>query len=319
MSAISPSEQALYDGASQVINTATGMALQSRNIKKQVKAQGKIMAMQAKQQRELSEYQQQQQLEMWKATNYQPQVEELKKAGLSPALIYGMKGGGGVTTGAGLPSAPSGGGIDISMPNIPTYGLQMAQQKAQIELTQAQTENIKANTTKTGGVDTEAVKTGIEQMKQQTNNAKAQEYLTKAQTYAQEFTNLLKDETRTMALEEIKQNLKMITINVKKAEAEEKVLRKSANSQIEIYKQQALEAGWKTILTKSQIRKTNQEIMNLSKDFSNKIQQNMRDWDKMSQTDQEISIKKILAQVEEQKLNINPKDVIQLIHIITDL
>lgn len=38
--------------------------------------------------------------EMWLKTNYPAQVEQLKAAGLNPGLMYGMSGGGGVTTGS---------------------------------------------------------------------------------------------------------------------------------------------------------------------------------------------------------------------------
>ena len=38
-------------------------------------------------------------LDMWNKTNYEAQMAHLKNAGLNPGLIYGMKGGGGVTTG----------------------------------------------------------------------------------------------------------------------------------------------------------------------------------------------------------------------------
>ena len=38
-------------------------------------------------------------LDMWNKTNYGAQMKHLQAAGLNPGLIYGMKGGGGVTTG----------------------------------------------------------------------------------------------------------------------------------------------------------------------------------------------------------------------------
>ena len=39
--------------------------------------------------------------EMWEKTNYDAQVEQMKKAGLSPALMYGQAGaGGGTVSGA---------------------------------------------------------------------------------------------------------------------------------------------------------------------------------------------------------------------------
>ena len=52
---------------------------------------------------------------MWRDTNYAAQKEEMKKAGLSPGMMYGMGGTGGATTGdpgasVGANAAPKGGG-----------------------------------------------------------------------------------------------------------------------------------------------------------------------------------------------------------------
>lgn len=110
--------------------------------------------------REMIDYQKMKELEMWKATNYQAQMEELKKAGLNPGLLYGMSGGGGTTTGS------SGGGNSAATPQ--QGGIMGMQLGTQAALLAAQTENIKADTekkkvetTKTAGIDTEQVKTGI--------------------------------------------------------------------------------------------------------------------------------------------------------------
>lgn len=138
--------------SNQAIQSAQGMALQSRGISKQVKGQKQIMKEQAKYAKQLSDYQQAQQLETWKATSYPAQMEQIKKAGLNAGLMYGMGGGGGVTTGAPMQTGVSGGNIDAS---IPTFGLMAQQQQSQIELTKAQTANINADTAKKTGVDTE--------------------------------------------------------------------------------------------------------------------------------------------------------------------
>ena len=55
------------------------------------------------------------QMDMWNATNYPAQVEQLNKAGLNPALEYGMKGGGGVTTGSPTTGVQGGAAGNIGM------------------------------------------------------------------------------------------------------------------------------------------------------------------------------------------------------------
>ena len=117
---------------------------------RQMKNQRKLMAEQLEIDKLKMEEQRRIQLQMWKDTNYAAQVEEIKKAGLSIGLMYGKGAAGGTTTGAGAtgvnaPSAPTGMGL--------LGGSQLAVQMANIELTKAQTENVKADTERKLGVD----------------------------------------------------------------------------------------------------------------------------------------------------------------------
>ena len=79
-------------------------------------------------------------MEMWKNTSYAAQKEQMQKAGLNPALLYGMSGGGGQTTGgSGVAVGGNGMGIDIQ------GGLKGAMELA---LLKAQKDNIEADTKK---------------------------------------------------------------------------------------------------------------------------------------------------------------------------
>ena len=107
-------------------------------------------------------YQMNKQLEMWENTNYSAQVEQLKKAGLNPALLYGKGGGMGATTGsasAGNMQSHAGSDTDrmgITLQRV-TQGMNMAllaSQKANID---ADTKVKEAQAVKTSGVDTENV------------------------------------------------------------------------------------------------------------------------------------------------------------------
>ena len=89
-------------------------------------------------QKRMMQYANELQYDMWEKTNYPAQVEQLKKAGLNPGLLYGMSGGGATTTGstsAGSASqAPAGGGEMEAMAGM---GLQLGMQKAQIKVMEA--------------------------------------------------------------------------------------------------------------------------------------------------------------------------------------
>lgn len=145
-----------------VVGTGMGLALQGHNDRRQLEQNDRLLAQQQGYQRSLFDYQQQKQYEMWLKTNYGAQVEQLKKAGLNPGLMYGMGGGGGTTVGAGAPSAPNAdapkGGHEIQ--DMTGMGLQLATQAAQIKLLEAQANktNIEAENIGEGGVNRENIK-----------------------------------------------------------------------------------------------------------------------------------------------------------------
>lgn len=94
---------------SGIIGTGMGMLdeaiMGNSRRKKQVEQQKKLTDINVQAQEGLMDKAQQQQLEMWDATNYSAQMEQLSKAGLNPALIYAGGGGQGTTGSIG------GGGI----------------------------------------------------------------------------------------------------------------------------------------------------------------------------------------------------------------
>ena len=101
--------------------------------------------------------QKQMDLQMWKDTNYSTQVEEMEKAGINPALLYGKGGGGGTTVGnsggnVSSASAPQGGGEIMGMM---MQKAQLELMKAQTQATEAQANKANVEAAKTAGVDTD--------------------------------------------------------------------------------------------------------------------------------------------------------------------
>ncbi|AXH75642.1 MAG: DNA pilot protein [Microviridae sp.] len=131
--------------ASQAVGGILGLALGGINDRRQLKQQSKLQAMQIQGQKEMTDYNTGKQLEMWEKTGYGAQKDQMMRAGLNPALLYGTSGGGGQTANitAGNVSgadAPKGGGEAISGMGM---GLQTL---AQLQLLKAQKENIEADT-----------------------------------------------------------------------------------------------------------------------------------------------------------------------------
>lgn len=151
-------EPAAAQAASGTVDSILGMVLGGFNDRRQVKQQRRLNEVG----KELTEWQMKKQLEMWEKTGYVGQKEQMKRAGINPALMYGMGGGGGMTanieTGTGGAAAAGGGEFAVAS----GMGIQRALLQAQKENIEADTEKKKVEAEKAGGVDTENVKADTE-------------------------------------------------------------------------------------------------------------------------------------------------------------
>lgn len=123
-----------------------GEALYGQHVaKQQFDRQKELMNIQMMNQKELNRQGQQFQMDMWEKTNYKEQMKQMRMAGLNPALLYGKGGGGGATTGSqGGGSAASGSASMAPMMDLST--LNIARQKAEIDLINANRENVVTKT-----------------------------------------------------------------------------------------------------------------------------------------------------------------------------
>lgn len=123
-----------------------------------------MMQYQANIQKDLMKYQNAMALDMWNKTNYEAQRRHMEKAGLNVGLMYGKGGGGGATTGAGMPSGPSApaGQQGMALQGIQT-AMNLKMMDAEIKLKEAQARNLDSNSDTTN----QSRETLIENMKQQ--------------------------------------------------------------------------------------------------------------------------------------------------------
>lgn len=129
----------------QLGGAALGIEMEKGQNRRQIRQQEKLQELQIKGNKEMTDYQKMKELEMWKATSYPAQMAMMKEAGINPALMYGMSGGGGTTVGgggAGVSGAAASGSSGQGMTGA-GMGLMM---NAQVELLKAQKENIEADT-----------------------------------------------------------------------------------------------------------------------------------------------------------------------------
>jgi len=114
---------------------------------KQRRDQERLMGIQQQNQQQLNRQGHQLQMDMWNKTNYQAQLKHMKKAGLNPALMYGMGGGGGTTAGSQGGGSASGGNA-VQMHPMDMANLALV--KAQKDKNEAETRNIDKGTERTG-------------------------------------------------------------------------------------------------------------------------------------------------------------------------
>lgn len=264
------------EAAGQVIGTGMGLALEKHNDKRQLKQQEKLQNLQIKGSKEMTDYQKQKELQMWKDTNYNAQVAEMKKAGLSPGLIYGMSGGGGITTGGGVATvsggeAPRGGGETIAGAAM---GLQLAQAQAQIELAKSQANLNNVEATKRGGVDTKLAESQILKNSAEIQNTEARTEYTRIDTELKKIDLAFSEETfedRASAINwgsknaaeqyQIAVNTKQITgAQAKVAETEVLLKLVGAHLQNILTEAQTTNVGQQTAESKSKIQLNDQQI-----------------------------------------------------------
>ena len=144
--------------------------------------------------------------DLWDYTNYENQKQHIKNAGLNPALIYGMGGGGGVSAngaqGQGV-TQPTDRSVEMGLKQQ-GLGLQLASIASQVELNKSQAEKNKAEADKIAGVDTDVQKATMENIIAQTSNEKIKKGLIYADT---RFKDAMEEITRSK-IDEVGWNIK---------------------------------------------------------------------------------------------------------------
>lgn len=277
------------NSAQQVQNTMLGLMMEGHNDKRQLKQQSKLQQLQIAGSKELTDYNYAKQLQMWKDTNFGAQLAEMKKAGLSPGLMYGGSGGGGATTGGGGGSvagaqAPSGGGEVMAMM------LNMQQQKAQIELMKAQTNKTNVEAGKIGGVDIQLAQTQIADLTQGIENKKAQKMLTDVQTHFQQLENTYKTETLQAAIAKTKfeTDIALQTLNILKNDAI--ISEETWSVKVDMIQTQAAQMVLQNGLLESNVQVNEAQIQEIMQRIKTQVKQLEQGDRALSQKDKDILI-----------------------------
>lgn len=291
------------NAAGAAIGAGMGLMLGPTNDRRQRKQQARLQEIQIRGQKELTDYQYAKDLQMWKDTNYSAQMEQLKAAGLNPALLYGMSGGGGATMGTG--------GANVSGANaqqnpgevqqMAGMGMQLGMNAAQTELIKAQTENIKAETAEKLGWGKENIETKTLDLKAGITNKEALTKLTEVETRIAQLKENIIRATTDDEISKVHEELRKLEGEASQALTKanlDTLARQTRLDQIKAdlattYLTQKVLKATKTNIEQN-TAESKQKVRLMEQQIRETINRIMMDWDKMSQTDREILIKKEL-------------------------
>ena len=284
------------------------------NSSEQMSNQKYLMELQHKYNEESATYAQGRAYDMWLKTNYPAQVEQMEKAGLNPALMYGMgTGGGGTVSGAqgqGT-SQPTDRSIEMKMKGQ-EMGLQLANLASQIKLNESQANKNNAEAEKTAGIDTKLAENTIDNLISQTKNEKDRNVLIWADKRLKEATTDMQEATAKLMSgqnEKINYEIKSMIKGLEKMEKEIKGLsldnelkEKTMKSKIE-EAEMTVKALMNSILVgNSQIRLNNQNAEAITDKVMQDWQSVAQQWAKLQQSGQLIEIDRERMENEAKKI-----------------
>lgn len=169
----------LGNGIFSVFGAGLNAAMSAGAANEQWGNQLKLMEIQNRYNEQMAKNNQQRNKDLWDYTNYENQKKHMKAAGLNPALMYGIGGGGGVSAsgaqGQGV-TQPTDRSIEMGLKQQ-GLGLQLASIASQVELNKSQAEKNKAEAEKISGVDTRVQEATIDNLIAQTSNEKVRKGL----------------------------------------------------------------------------------------------------------------------------------------------
>lgn len=275
-----------------------GIALAGINDERQIRQQRKLQEMQIAGQKDMMDYSMSKQMQMWLDTNYDAQVDQLNKAGLNPGLLYGMKGGGGVTTGNPQGSVTGGqapqGGREVQ--DAIGMGIQMRLLQAQEQNIRADTELKKADATKRAGVDTQATIAQTSLLAQELDNKREDFQIKRLEQTMMNMKNFEQQTSQEDRMDYIEYQTKTAMRQLQLIQNQLQISDATIQDQITKIQAEAIGAGLQNQLTKAQTDKTKSDITINEEQIRQWIQANMREWDKMAQENRRIAVQELLMQ-----------------------
>lgn len=296
--------------AGAAANAIIGMGIGKANDSRQLSQQEQLQQLQIEGQKNMGDFNRRQAMRMWEDTNYKAQVQQLKKAGLNPGLIYGMGGAGGTTAGAAPGSvtggtAPVGGG---EIQDMFGYGMQAGVQQAQKEVLETQADKNKAEADKIRGVDTK--------------EAEGRIGILEVDKTLKEIEATVNQATKEDVIDKISFDTRKAMKELEIATVESGIARETIDEKIKIIEQTAIGAVLQNTLTKVQTEKGKQDIK-LSKEQIKKWSEEIaQGWEQLDQNQQKIKLETWVQELKAQNISIGDamgKQLNRLLENIDDI
>lgn len=280
-------------GASNLVGSLFGLAFEKHNDRRQLRQQKKLSEQQMGFDKQMTDYQFQKQLQMWKDTNYGAQMAELKAAGLNPGLIYGMSGGGGTTTGSGgsgsvhAPAAPAGGGEIMGLSG---QAMQAQLLGAQIKVMESQAKKNEADANYTSGAGTELAGAQIKDLLQGVENKKAQQVLTEIQSDLATIDQMFKTRTFDAAVKKLEYETNIALQEMEIIRNEGLISANTWSTKIEMIENEAAGIILRNAQTKTQTKLTQEQVNEVIQSIKTQVQNLENQGRSLDQKDKEILI-----------------------------
>lgn len=211
----------LGSGIFSIFGAGLNAAMSSGTANEQWGNQLKLMDIQNRYNEQMAKNNQLRNKDLWDYTNYENQKQHIKNAGLNPALMYGMGGGGGVSAngaqGQGV-TQPTDRSVEMGLKQQ-GLGLQLASIASQVDLNKSQAKKNEAEAEKISGVDTKVQEATIDNLIAQTSNEKVKKGLILGQIRVADAEEELKRNTADWTqekTEETRWNIKSLQKGIDK-------------------------------------------------------------------------------------------------------
>lgn len=224
--------------------------------------------------------------DMFDYTSPSKRVQQLREAGLNPALMYGQGGAGGSTVGSG--GIASGGGGKASdeaarrMNDISSMGMGIQLQKlaSEVKVNEATAEKLKADAEKTSGVDTEYAQTNINKGReeiskliQETNNTRLKNEYQSLMNSWQETENDIQSSTKENVIKLSEWNVKEIIQKTRQLTVNSEISEGQKNSLIEASRLELSNIIADTNVKNSNIKLNSEQLNKIKADTSKILQE----------------------------------------------